>query len=116
MDTTAEKVLYRKFIRMRERNQITLPAKILEGLPIQAGGFLEIGRTADGSIYLKPTILVTANSPEALREESLADNDIAAGRFRTFSTTKDLMGDIKERRKDKGNVAAKAASAAYAKV
>jgi AbrB family looped-hinge helix DNA binding protein len=115
MDINAERVLYRKFIQVRERNQITLPAKILEGLAIQAGSFLEIGRTADGSIYLKPTVLVTANSPEALREESLADNDIAAGRFQTFSTTKDLMGDIKERRKDKGKVAAKAASVVYAK-
>jgi len=72
----------RKFIRVRERNQITLPREIVSGTSIHVGDFLEVTRTADGLIHLRPTVLVAVDSEEALRQESLADQDISAKRYR----------------------------------
>src|SRR5438309_9879991 len=99
------KVMTRKFVRLRERNQITLPAEIISGLPISSGDFLEIGRTTDGLIYMKPAVLVTVGSPEAKREEDLAEEDIAHGRFKTFDTTEEFMNDIEGGRKPKKKTA-----------
>jgi len=89
----------RKFIRIRERNQITLPAEIISGMAIHPGDFLEIGRTDDGSIYLKPTVLVTVGSPEAVREESLAEEDIANRRYETFDSAEEFIEDLKKKRR-----------------
>jgi bifunctional DNA-binding transcriptional regulator/antitoxin component of YhaV-PrlF toxin-antitoxin module len=102
----------RKFIRVRERNQITLPQEILSGTPINVGDFLEITRTDDGLIHLKPTVLVIAHSPEAQREEAHADDDIANERYKTFDTAAELMGDVESKRKRRRKTAAVAASAA----
>jgi AbrB family looped-hinge helix DNA binding protein len=109
MVAVAERVVCRKFIRVRERNQITLPSEVIAGLPIHAGDFLEITRADDGVIYLKPTVLKTIDSPEALQEEALADSDIAAGRYRTFDSSAGMISDVRNRRKVKRKIAAKAA-------
>ena len=102
----AEKIVTRKFIRMRERNQITLPSTILSVLPISSGDFLEVCRTADGVIHIKPTVLVTVDSPGAIREESLADEDIANKRYETFASATELVKHLKNRRKRTDKVAA----------
>jgi AbrB family looped-hinge helix DNA binding protein len=112
MDAVAERVVYKKFIRVRERNQITLPSEIIAGLPIHAGDFLEVSRADDGVIYLKPTVLKTLDSPEALREEALADQDIEEGRYKTFDSADGMISDIKNRRKTRGRIAARAQKAA----
>jgi hypothetical protein len=65
-----------------------------------------MSRTEDGSIHLKPTVLVVVNSPEARDQESLADEDIARHRYKTFKNAADLMEDVKKRRKPKGKPAA----------
>lgn len=110
MTVPAEKtVVTRKFIRVRERNQITLPSEIISGTPIQVGDFLEVIRTADGLIHLRPTVLVAVNSQEALREESLADQDISAKRY--HASPDQLIKDLAKKRKRKvAFVAAAAAS------
>ncbi|HEY6347938.1 MAG TPA: AbrB/MazE/SpoVT family DNA-binding domain-containing protein [Candidatus Angelobacter sp.] len=88
----AERVIsIRKFIRIRERNQITLPAEIISGMAVRAGDFLEIGRTSEGSVYLKPTILVPVGSAEAKREEALAEDDIASGSYETFGSAEEAI-------------------------
>lgn len=98
--TTEKDIAFRKFIRIRERNQITLPAEILSGMAVHPGDFLEIGRTDDGSIYLKPTILVTVGSPEAAHEESLAEEDIANRRYETFDSAEAFIEDLKKKRRN----------------
>jgi AbrB family looped-hinge helix DNA binding protein len=114
MPNTVEQVLARKFIRVRERNQITLPTEVISGLSIHAGDFLEISRTADGLVHLKPTVLVTVDSPGAEREEALAYEDIANRRYGTFGAAAELVSDIKDRRnrKNKGNTEKKTVRAA----
>jgi bifunctional DNA-binding transcriptional regulator/antitoxin component of YhaV-PrlF toxin-antitoxin module len=112
MEAVAESVVGKKYIRVRDRNQITLPSELIEGLPIHAGDFLEICRTKTGLIYLKPAVLVTVGSPEALKEEALAEADINAGRYGTFDSAESLIDDIKGRRKQRRKIAANTATMA----
>ena len=110
MPMSAEKVLSRKIVRVRERNQITLPAEIISGLPIHAGDFLEISRTEDGLIFLKPTVIVTVGSQEAHHQEALANEDITNRRYRTFSDAEEFLDDVKSKRRNKERKVAAAAS------
>ncbi|HEV2991562.1 MAG TPA: AbrB/MazE/SpoVT family DNA-binding domain-containing protein [Candidatus Angelobacter sp.] len=102
MSLTEPKVRLRKFIRFRERNQITLPNEIISGMAIGTGDFLEISLMEDGSIRLKPTLLVTSvNSPEAQHQEALADEDIESKNYKTFHDAHEVMDDLNERRSRK---------------
>jgi bifunctional DNA-binding transcriptional regulator/antitoxin component of YhaV-PrlF toxin-antitoxin module len=112
VDQTAHKVVARKLVRLRERNQITLPSEIISGLAVEAGGFLEITRTSTGLILLKPTALVTVGSPEAELEETRAAEDIVQGRYKTFNSATDLMADIKNRRALKKKIVEKVTESA----
>ena len=100
-----QEVVARKFIRVRERNQITLPSEVISGLPIHPGDFLEISQTAAGLILLKPTALVTVGSSEAIHQESLANDDISKHRYGAFNSAAELMADLKNRRISKVKVA-----------
>ena len=110
----ADQIVSRKFIRVRERNQITLPATILAGLPIHPGDFLELYRTADGVIHIKPTVLVAVDSPEAFQQEQLADQEIDQKKYGTFATASELVDHLKSRRKRKTKVAAQTKEAVTA--
>ncbi len=61
-----------KYVRLRDRNQITLPAEILEGLPVKAGDYLEISRTKDNVIRVRPTEMVIMNTEMSDRAEERA--------------------------------------------
>ena len=61
-----------KYIKLREKNQITLPSDLIDGLGVGVGGFFEIKRTDDNSLQLRPTALVIMNSDISNREEKLA--------------------------------------------
>jgi len=111
-----DKIMTRKYVRLRDRNQITLPAEILSGLAVSSGDFLEIGRTTDGLTYIKPAVLTTVGSPEAQREEDLADEDIAHGRFKTFNSVEEFVDHLENHGKPKKKTAeVPAGSAAAAK-
>ena len=112
VDQTAHKVVARKLVRLRERNQITLPSEIISGLAVEVGGFLEITRTSTGLILLKPTALVTVGSREAEQEETRADEDIVRGRYKTFNSASDLLADIKNRRALKKKIVEKVTESA----
>ena len=108
MFATAE-VLTRRFIRVRERNQITIPNEIISSTPIAVGDFLEIVLTQDGSIHMMPTKLITSiNSPEARQQEALADKDIANKDYDTFHSANDLMKEVARKRRGRRKVAATA--------
>jgi len=87
----------RKYVRVRGRNQITLPADVISALGIRAGDFLEVAQGKDGSIYLRPTVLATVGSPEAARQEALAEQDIQHGRYETFSSPEEFLENVKIR-------------------
>lgn len=102
----------RKFVRVRERNQITLPGSVLEGLPIRVGDFLEVCRTADGAIQLKPSVVFAVGTPEAAKQERLADQDIAHKNYETYATAAELVSHLKDRRKKKKRHSAAAGAGA----
>jgi bifunctional DNA-binding transcriptional regulator/antitoxin component of YhaV-PrlF toxin-antitoxin module len=102
----APKVMKRKFIRMRERNQITLPQEIISAMAIGAGDFFEVILMEDNSIHLKRTLLITSvNSAEARIQEVLADKDIADEKYETFDSADELMERVAEKREDKREAA-----------
>jgi len=74
-----------KIVRIRERNQITLPPEILEAVSLRTGDFLEISVTSEGMLTIAPKRLVTWNTPEAEEADREAELDIAQKRFRTFT-------------------------------
>ena len=88
----------RKFIRVRDRNQITLPAEVLEGLPIAVGDFLEVTRTERG-LELKPTRLVTVGTPAAEREDKEAEQETPRRDSGAMVNVKDLEDVIAEKLK-----------------
>ena len=101
MPAHAPKIALRKFVRVRDRNQITLPA----GLPVRSGDFVEIVLAEDGRISMTPAVLVAAGTREAVKQEAAADQDIATGRYRTYSSAEELVSDARRNRKVHGRAA-----------
>jgi AbrB family looped-hinge helix DNA binding protein len=87
----------RKLVRVRERNQITLPTKVTEALHLQPGDYLEFLPTPTG-MEVRHARIATAGTPEAEAGERRALEDVAAGRFRTFDTAQEMMQHLKRRR------------------
>jgi bifunctional DNA-binding transcriptional regulator/antitoxin component of YhaV-PrlF toxin-antitoxin module len=79
-----------KYIRLREKNQITLPSDLIEGLGVKIGGFFELVRTDDNSLQLRPTALVIMNSDLSKREEELALEDSAMEEAKAISNEDDF--------------------------
>jgi bifunctional DNA-binding transcriptional regulator/antitoxin component of YhaV-PrlF toxin-antitoxin module len=84
-------------VRVRERNQITIPGKLLESLKIHVGDFLEVVITSAGSIHLKPTRLVALGTPAAAVHEREASEQIASGSFETFDSGKEFASHLERR-------------------
>jgi ribosomal protein S12 len=101
MPAHAPKIALRKFVRVRDRNQITLPA----GLPVRSGDFVEIVLAEDGHISMTPAVLVAAGTREAAEQEAAADQDIAMGRYKTFSSAEELVNTARRNRKPRARAA-----------
>ncbi len=89
----------KKLIRLRERNQITLPNDVVERLGLTPGDFLLlVGNEREGYRIL-PTQLVTLNTAKAAQVESAALADADAGRYRQFYDVKSYSADLRARKK-----------------
>ena len=86
-----------KIVRIRERNQVTLPPEILEAISLRAGDFLEISVTSEGNLKLAPKRLVTSNTPEAFEADQEAERDIAEKRYATFENAGAFSEDLLRR-------------------
>jgi AbrB family looped-hinge helix DNA binding protein len=87
----------RKLVRVRERNQITLPAEVSEALHLQPGDYVEFLPTPKG-IEVRRARIATAGTPEAEEGERRALEEVAAGRFQTFDTAAEMVQHLKRRR------------------
>jgi antitoxin component of MazEF toxin-antitoxin module len=83
-----------KIVRIRDRNQVTLPPEVMEAVSLRAGDFLEVSVTSEGTLTLAPKRLVTWNTPEAEEADQEAERDIAAKRFATFDSAKAFTEDL----------------------
>ena len=86
--------MIRKYVRLRERNQITLPAEILEGLPVKVGDFLEISRTEDNKIGVRPTELVIMNTKMEEQEAKLALEPEAMAKAGEITSVEQLQAHL----------------------
>lgn len=88
---------------IRNKGQITLPAKLRRKLGLEEGDFVEVEETEDG-ILLKPRKLIDADQGYFWQDEwrlgeMAADRDIEKGRYEVFDDVDDLVKSIKKKRK-----------------
>ena len=71
-----------EIIRLRAKNQLTLPASLRKKLDLEEGDFFVVV-PSDGEIVLRPTRLPRFGSMEGDLEDQFAEKDIEAGRYQT---------------------------------
>lgn len=96
-----EVMMIRKCIRLRGRNQITLPGEVAGRLRLREGDFLEVVVPDEGPIQMLPARLVKMGTPEAEAAEDRAEEDIRSGQTLRFGSTDEatqyLVGRVKKR-------------------
>lgn len=91
--------MIRELVRLRDRNQITLPAEIAEHLSVEPGALLELILEPEHDyLELRRAEVVRAGTPQAKREEKWAKADIKAGRFKTFANSEEFARDLQKSR------------------
>lgn len=75
----------RGYVRIRQDNQVTLPAEVSMALHVQEGDLLEVS-TQGNLVVLKPTRIPVFESPEGEEAERRAEQDFREGRYRTFDS------------------------------
>jgi AbrB family looped-hinge helix DNA binding protein len=103
------KALAKKVVRVRDKNQITLPSNVIAGMPIRPGDFVELTRNANGVLEIRPVTLVPlVNTPGADASIAEAERDMAKGEYQTFSARQ--YADALRSRKKKGEKVAQASA------
>jgi AbrB family looped-hinge helix DNA binding protein len=86
------------YSKVTRNGQITLPAKVRQELGIEEGDLLEIS-VVDEKAMLIPKKLIDKSQAYFWTKkwqdaEKQADDDIKAGRIKSFDTAKDLLKDL----------------------
>jgi AbrB family looped-hinge helix DNA binding protein len=81
-------------VRLRRRNQITLPAAIVDSLGLEEGDYLATVLAEEGVVRLRPAKLVTGGTPEAERAIRRAEADVAAGRTEQYDSVREFTADM----------------------
>lgn len=89
--------MIRKHVRLRSRNQITLPNEVTGQLHLREGDFLEVVVSDEGAVQMAPARLVKLGTPEAEAAEDRAEQDIQAGRTRGFGSAQELTRHLVDR-------------------
>jgi bifunctional DNA-binding transcriptional regulator/antitoxin component of YhaV-PrlF toxin-antitoxin module len=82
--------MIRAAFRLRDRNQVTLPAEVVAQLQLQPGDWLELTVSDQGRATLRPARLVTAGTPEAAAIEQASLDSVRAKRYTEFQTLDDF--------------------------
>ncbi len=90
--------MIRELVRLRNRNQLTLPTAVSEKLGIQPGSLLELTVSDAGHVELRHARVVTAGTTEAKREEARAEKDVSEGRFVTLKGSEDVRQHMRQLR------------------
>ena len=83
-------------LRLRPKNQLTLPNNVLDKLGVKPGDFLEVVAGPGDTIQLVPARLVREGTKEAAEVHRRASEDFAAGRYHTFNSVEDVMRALDE--------------------
>ncbi len=89
-----------KMTKIRDNSQITIPKNIMDKLDLKKGDTISI-ELRDDEIVLKPVVIIDKSQAwfwkkDWQKEEKEAEEDIKAGRVKTFHNTDDLRKDLKE--------------------
>ena len=84
-----------KLVRLRGRNQITLPTEVIDTLSLEEGDYLAAVSGEDGTIRLRPAKLNVAGTPEAERAISRAEADLEAGRSKKFDNLEEFKNEMR---------------------
>jgi bifunctional DNA-binding transcriptional regulator/antitoxin component of YhaV-PrlF toxin-antitoxin module len=89
---------FHKIVRLRERNQITLPSEVVERFGMAEGGFLQLVEDEQG-FRLLPTQIVALNTPaaQAAEREALAEAD--AGQTTRYASGRQYADALKAKKK-----------------
>jgi antitoxin component of MazEF toxin-antitoxin module len=80
----------RALVRLRNRNQITLPSAVLSGLGLEAGDWLELTVSNSNCVQLRPARIVTADTPEAEQLEHAAAENVRRKNYSTFRSSEEF--------------------------
>jgi bifunctional DNA-binding transcriptional regulator/antitoxin component of YhaV-PrlF toxin-antitoxin module len=89
----------REYARLRERNQVTLPASVVEQMGLNLGDMVEFSTNGKGGVQLHPAKIVKVGSAEARQEESAAKQDIQEGRYTQIRSVGDFRKHVEKLRK-----------------
>jgi bifunctional DNA-binding transcriptional regulator/antitoxin component of YhaV-PrlF toxin-antitoxin module len=96
----------REYARLRERNQLTLPASVVEQMGLGLGDIVEFSTNGKGGVQLHPAKIVKVGSAEARQEETAAKQDIQEGRYTLLRSVGDFRKHVEKLRKDESPSAA----------
>ncbi|SDJ16900.1 AbrB/MazE/SpoVT family DNA-binding domain-containing protein [Natribacillus halophilus] len=90
--------MQRESIRFKRRSQVTIPKEFVDALNLHEGDRLEC-RLENGRIVIVPTVEIPKDqawfwTEEWQEEEREAEEDIKAGRVKTFDNVDDLIADL----------------------
>lgn len=94
-------------IRFKRRSQVTIPKDFVDALQLQEGDRLEC-RLEEGRIIIVPTVEIPKDqawfwTKEWQEGEREAEEDIRAGRVKTFDNVDDLVADLESEESDDEN-------------
>src|SRR3954468_18688537 len=89
----------REYARLRERNQVTLPASVVEQMGLSLGDIVEFSTNGKGGVQLHPAKIVKVGSSEARQEENAAKQDIQEGRYTVIRSVGDFRRHVEKLRK-----------------
>jgi bifunctional DNA-binding transcriptional regulator/antitoxin component of YhaV-PrlF toxin-antitoxin module len=88
-----------EYARLRERNQVTLPASVVEQMGLNLGDMVEFSTHGKGGVQLHPAKIVKVGSAEARQEENAAKQDIQEGRYTPIRSVGDFRKHVEKLRK-----------------
>jgi bifunctional DNA-binding transcriptional regulator/antitoxin component of YhaV-PrlF toxin-antitoxin module len=80
----------RALVRLRDRNQVTLPAEVISRLGIEVGGWLELTLSDSNCVQLRPAQIVIAGTPEAEQLERSAAENVRRKNYSTFRSVEEF--------------------------
>ena len=89
----------REYARLRERNQLTLPASVVEQMGLGLGDMVEFSTNGKGGVQMHPARIMKVGTAEARQEEQAAKDDIQAGRYTAIRSVSDFRKHIDKLRK-----------------
>lgn len=88
-------------LQIRSNGQITLPPELRRKAHLEEGDFLEASLAEDGTVCLKPKLIIDRDqawfwSKRWQAGEKVAEKDIEQGRVAGFNFLDDLLNDLND--------------------